>query len=136
MHCYAIVLNKITSQLFKRCRNMEGTEKVLHSFLTINICTYLTLLLVVCRYFSILCATNSHCHVSTATRFYTQPLHRLYDLVVPRITFYGVLMIWWIFLLSTKNWLPSIVVTMDVQQRALSVCSNTFCSKPSMISLM
>ena len=54
----------------------EGTEKVLPSFLRENICTYLTICLVLCRYFSILCATNSDCHVITATRFYTQPLHR------------------------------------------------------------
>lgn len=54
----------------------EGTEKALPSFLRENICTYLTILLVLCRYFGILCATNSDCHVITATRFYTQPLHR------------------------------------------------------------
>ena len=54
----------------------EGTEKVPPSFLRENICTYLTIRLVLCRYFSILCATNSDWHVITATRFYTQPLHR------------------------------------------------------------
>lgn len=49
----------------------EGTEKALPSFLRENICTCLTILLVLCRYFSILCATNPDCHVITATRFYT-----------------------------------------------------------------
>lgn len=54
-----------------RAGNYEGTEKALPSFLRENICTCLTILLVLCRYFSILCATNPDCHVITATRFYT-----------------------------------------------------------------
>ena len=49
--------------------------------------------------------------------FILSPYTALYDLVVSKDNLYGVLMIWWIFLLSTKSWLASIVVIMDVLQR-------------------